>query len=92
MTAALTQLASAAGFQLYNKSKPGRGVWLKSKQEGQTTGGANRRFSSMFPLTRVPVWHRFFEPQPGSENVGEARVGVDGFGRTERQGWRSLGS
>ena len=27
-------------------------------------GGANRRFWSMFPLTRVLFWHRFFEPQP----------------------------
>ena len=23
------------------------------------TGGANRRFWSMFPLTRVPFWYRF---------------------------------
>ena len=27
-------------------------------------GGANRGFWSMFPLTRVPFWYRFFEPQP----------------------------
>ena len=33
-------------------------VWLKIKQEGL------RRFWSMFPLTRVPFWYRFFEPQP----------------------------
>ena len=33
-------------------------VWLKIKQEGL------RRFWSMFPPTRVPFWHRFFEPQP----------------------------
>ena len=33
-------------------------VWLKIKQEGL------RRFWSMFPLTRVPCWYRFFEPQP----------------------------
>ena len=33
-------------------------VWLKIKQEGV------RRFWSMFPLTRVPFWYRFFEPQP----------------------------
>ena len=32
-------------------------VWLKIKQEGL------RRFWSMFPLTRVPFWYRFFEPQ-----------------------------
>ena len=23
----------------------------------------------MFPLTRVPFWYRFFEPQPLAENV-----------------------
>ena len=28
------------------------------------TGGANRGFWSMFPLTRVPCWYRFFKPQP----------------------------
>ena len=33
-------------------------VWLKIKQEGL------RRCWSMFPLTRVPFWYRFFEPQP----------------------------
>ena len=33
-------------------------VWLKIHQEGL------RRFWSMFPLTRVPFWFRFFEPQP----------------------------
>ena len=33
-------------------------VWLKTKQEGL------RRFWSMFPLTRVPFWYRFFEPRP----------------------------
>ena len=33
-------------------------VWLKIKQEGL------RRCWSMFPLTRVPFWHRVFEPQP----------------------------
>ena len=33
-------------------------LWLKIKQEGL------RRFWSMFPLTRVPLWYRFFEPQP----------------------------
>ena len=32
-------------------------VWLKIKQQGL------RRFWSMFPLTRVPFWYRFFEPQ-----------------------------
>ena len=37
-------------------------VWLKIKQEGL------RRCWSMFPLTRVPFWLRFFGPQPyGSE-------------------------
>ena len=34
-------------------------VWLKIH-----TGGANRGFWSMFPLTRVPFGYRFFEPQP----------------------------
>ena len=33
-------------------------VWLKIKQEGL------RRCWSMFPLTRVPFWYLFFEPQP----------------------------
>ena len=33
-------------------------VWLKIKQEGL------RRFWSMCPLTRVPFWYWFFEPQP----------------------------
>ena len=28
------------------------------------TGGANRGFWSMFPLTRVPFLYRFFEPPP----------------------------
>ena len=32
-------------------------MWLKIKQ-------GVRRFWSMFPLTRVPFWYRFFEPQP----------------------------
>ena len=32
-------------------------VWLKINQEGL------RRFWSVFPLTRVPFWHRLFEPQ-----------------------------
>ena len=36
-------------------------VWLKIKQEGL------RRFWSMFPLTRVPFWHRIFEPQPSGD-------------------------
>ena len=31
---------------------------LKIKPEGL------RRFWSVFPLTRVPFWYRFFEPQP----------------------------
>ena len=33
-------------------------IWLKIKQEGL------RRFWSMFPLTSVPFWFRFSEPQP----------------------------
>ena len=33
-------------------------VWLNIKQEGL------RRFWSICPLTRVPFWDRFFEPQP----------------------------
>ena len=32
-------------------------VWLRIKQEGL------RRVWSMFPLARVPLWHRFFQPQ-----------------------------
>ena len=35
-----------------------RWVWLKIKHQGL------RKFWSMFPLTRVPFWYRFFEPQP----------------------------
>ena len=35
-------------------------MWLKIKQEGL------RRFWSTFPLTRVPFWYRFLEPQPSS--------------------------
>ena len=35
-------------------------VWLKIQQEGL------RRFWSMFPLSRVPCWYRFFEPLPHS--------------------------
>ena len=38
-------------------------LWLKIKLEGL------RRFWSMFPLTRVPFWYRFFEPQLNIENV-----------------------
>ena len=39
-------------------------VWLKIKQEGL-------RWSwSMFPLTRVPFWYRFFEPQPYQPPLG----------------------
>ena len=33
-------------------------MWLNINQEGL------RRFWSMLPLTRVPFWYRFFEPQP----------------------------
>ena len=33
-------------------------LWVKIEQEGL------RRFWSMCPLTRVPFWYRFFEPQP----------------------------
>ena len=29
-----------------------------------------RRFWSMFPLTRVPCWYRFFEPQPYVHKLG----------------------
>ena len=32
--------------------------------QNETIGGANRRFWSMFPLTKVPFRYRFFEPQP----------------------------
>ena len=37
-------------------------VWLKIKELGL------RRFWSMFPLARVPVWYRFFGPQPYYDN------------------------
>ena len=43
-------------------------VWLKIKQEGL------RRFWSMFPLTRVPFWHGFFEPQPYIYIYREGRI------------------
>ena len=43
-----------------------RWVWLKITEEGQ------RRFWSMFPLTRVPFWYQFFEPQPGVDIPLEA--------------------
>ena len=56
----------------------GRGVsaeprWPRATKAGShaevavgqnSPGGANRRFWSMFPLTRVPFWYRLFEPQP----------------------------
>ena len=48
------------------------------------TGGANRRFWSMFPLAGVPFWYRFFEPQP---NVN----GVSGISQKMcREGLRAL--
>ena len=37
-------------------------AWLKIKDLGL------RRFWSMFPLTRVPFWYRFFEPQPSNDH------------------------
>ena len=37
-------------------------VWLNIKQEGL------RRFWSMFPLSRVLLWYRFFEPLPYGSN------------------------
>ena len=43
--------------QICAKSKSWAWAWLKIKQ-------GLRRCWSMFPLTRVPFWHRFFEPQP----------------------------
>ena len=43
-------------------------VWPKIKQEGL------RRFWSMFLLTRVPFWHRFFEPQPLAGHGWQARM------------------
>ena len=53
------------GSQLAGPNQIDKGValvstwlWLRMKQEGL------RRFWSMFPLTRVPCWYRFFEPQP----------------------------
>ena len=38
------------------------------QQEG-VAGGADRRFWSMFPLTRVPLWYWLFEPQPPLEFI-----------------------
>ena len=43
-------------------------AWLKMKQEGL------RRFWSMFLLTWVPFWYRFFEPQP---HVTVSGSGID---------------
>ena len=37
-------------------------MWLKIKQEGL------RRLWSIFPLTRVPFWYRFSEPQPNGNS------------------------
>ena len=36
----------------------------------------------MFPLTRVPFWYRFFEPQPNAyevnfENAGRKAIALD---------------
>ena len=44
-------------FRVPSKDTPAW-VWLKIKQEGL------RRCWSKFPLTRLPFWYRFFEPQP----------------------------
>ena len=38
--------------------------WLWHAVAQNETGGANRGFWSMFPLTKVPFWYWFFEPQP----------------------------
>ena len=52
--------------------------WLKIKQEGL------RRFWSMFPLSRVPFWYWFFEPQP---TVGIVLVGHQLRKRLSKRGW-----
>ena len=46
------------GVLAKNTTNTAMWVWLKIKQAGL------RRFWSMFPLTRVPFWYWFFEPQP----------------------------
>ena len=45
------------------KQACGTWVWLKIIQQGL------RRFWSMCPLTSVPVWYWFFEPQPNQDPV-----------------------
>ena len=58
------------------EAKIDKWVWLKIKQEGL------RRFWSMFPLTRVAFWYRFFEPQPNRfRGVGLAHPFFPFFGR-----------
>ena len=52
----------------------GKWVWLKIKQEGL------RRLWSMFPLTRVPFWYRFFSPQP-NVNPAESSLQVEWIGQ-----------
>ena len=42
---------------------PNQGVWVKIKPPG------DRRFWSMFPLTRGPFWVHIFDPQPLEEFV-----------------------
>ena len=69
-------------------------VWLKIKQEGL------RRLWSMFPLTRVPFWYRFFEPQPHGDlllghRLKMSRAGIRSINLTARappgpRSWRWL--
>ena len=40
------------------KNRTPKWVWIKIKTPG------DRRFWSMFPLARVPLWVRIFDPQP----------------------------
>ena len=45
------------------RTEAGIWLWLKIKEEGL------RRFWPMIPLTRVPCWYWFFEPQPFGANM-----------------------
>ena len=54
----LCKASSAFSLQSLFAWSASHWTWLKIKQEGL------HRCWSMFPLTRVPFWYRFFEPQP----------------------------
>ena len=54
---------SAAAITAVETSPVHIWVWLKMfNRRGKPPG-----LATMFPLTRVPFWYRFFEPQPFGE-------------------------